>query len=340
MVNHDPQPGRKVRRLSRFLCRELLYDYASGILDEDRRKAVDEFLANNEEQQQELAELNLAMDYCQDLAKTSITQPLSEELKDKVSVVTELSRKISWQHWPEFMRWGTEALLISTVVAIIAISIPWDKVREMLPESQRKYILTEVAKKPAPQPEEIKTIPQAPTPEPEEELPPQTSVSGDEEEETTVATQPPPPESAPVLMAKKTGGPAEEPVAEPEPDEVETKTTKTTVVVKDIPEKKVALKGFLYRGSLSNDNLDATTPLMRTEIEKLGGEKAGDVELGWKKTENLRYFHFTLPESNYETLLKTLRYFGPVRISKEAHWRVMPEGKIRIILTVEGVSSN
>ena len=48
--------------------------------------------------------------------------------------------------------------------------------------------------------------------------------------------------------------------------------------------------------------------------------------------ENESYFHFTLPESNRDELIKYIKTFGPVRMLKEKHPVVMPQGKIRIIL--------
>lgn len=82
------------------------------------------------------------------------------------------------------------------------------------------------------------------------------------------------------------------------------------------------------------DNLDETVPNIVQTIKELGGIKAGQVELGWRKPKG-SYFHFSLPESNYERLMKILRNFGPVQIYKDPHSRLMPKGKVRFILWIE-----
>ncbi|MBK8202190.1 MAG: hypothetical protein IPK68_07705 [Bdellovibrionales bacterium] len=94
------------------------------------------------------------------------------------------------------------------------------------------------------------------------------------------------------------------------------------------------MKNFVYRAFMKLDKLEDGSSQIASEIKRLGGVKAGQVELGWKKPKG-SYFHFSIPESNYEELLKILRTFGPVRIDKEPHWRVVPQGQIRFILWVE-----
>ena len=81
-------------------------------------------------------------------------------------------------------------------------------------------------------------------------------------------------------------------------------------------------------------DLEKLGPKITADIEQLGGEKAGEVELGWKRGTG-RYYHFAIPEANQEKLLERLRAYGPVRLSKDAHPRVMPKGQVRFILWVE-----
>ncbi|MNL61807.1 hypothetical protein D3C87_1857750 [compost metagenome] len=50
------------------------------------------------------------------------------------------------------------------------------------------------------------------------------------------------------------------------------------------------------------------------------------------------YFHFTLPEAKYAELEAFLATYGKARIGKEKHPRVMPDGIIRLILTVDEAS--
>jgi hypothetical protein len=107
------------------------------------------------------------------------------------------------------------------------------------------------------------------------------------------------------------------------------------------PEPKVkkespsALKGFLTRGSMEVKDFSKTWPLIKDKIEALGGKVAGNKELGWLRRPNESYFHFSLPESNKDELETFLKTFGRVRFVVQHHPRVMPEGEIRIILTVK-----
>jgi hypothetical protein len=94
------------------------------------------------------------------------------------------------------------------------------------------------------------------------------------------------------------------------------------------------LKGFVYRVNMTLHDLDDIGPKISDQIRELGGEKAGEVELGWKRGTG-RYYHFALPEANEKKLTEELQAYGPVRISKDPHSRVMPKGQVRFILWVE-----
>jgi hypothetical protein len=85
---------------------------------------------------------------------------------------------------------------------------------------------------------------------------------------------------------------------------------------------------------MSIGRLDELSPKIVVQIKELGAEKAGEVELGWKRGTG-RYFHFAIPEANEARLLEVLRAYGPVRISKDVHPRVMPAGQLRFILWIE-----
>lgn len=93
-------------------------------------------------------------------------------------------------------------------------------------------------------------------------------------------------------------------------------------------------KGFVYRAFMTLPNIENVADQITEQIKELGGAKAGEVELGWKRG-SLRYYHFTIPEANEEKLNEMLRTYGPVRISKDPHPRVMPEGQVRFILSID-----
>lgn len=96
----------------------------------------------------------------------------------------------------------------------------------------------------------------------------------------------------------------------------------------------MAPRGEIIRATMSKGDVEAWTPGVTEEIVRLGGLKAGEVQLGWRRKGG-SYFHFSLPQSNYDTLISYLQTLGPVRIVKEPHPRVMPEGTLRLILWIE-----
>ncbi|MCM2280431.1 MAG: hypothetical protein NDI61_01135, partial [Bdellovibrionaceae bacterium] len=107
----------------------------------------------------------------------------------------------------------------------------------------------------------------------------------------------------------------------------------------DVSEAKEAKpKGFVYRAFMNVASVDEVTPEVTKQLESLGGEKAGEVPLGWRKGAG-SYFHFTISETHVEEVTKLLRTYGPVRISKDPHPRVMPTGQVRFILWVEPQTS-
>jgi hypothetical protein len=93
-------------------------------------------------------------------------------------------------------------------------------------------------------------------------------------------------------------------------------------------------RGFVYRAFMTLPDLEDVGPKITEDLLSLGAEKAGEVELGWKRGTG-RYYHFELPEENEKKVLERLQVYGPVRISKDPHPRIMPEGQVRFILWVE-----
>lgn len=327
------------RKLSRFLCREMLYDYVSSVLDSSRKEAVDEFLKQDPETQRDLANIEEGLSYCTQLGETRISVPLMQEIRDHKGFWGSLREGRLWSAWPDSLKWGIEAVAISAIAAIVAMVIPWKKVSEFLPTGNNDVVLVEVQK--------------------DDKLKRQKAAGLVNQGEGRVSPSVPPevPKDSVAVTPPKTAGAkttsqpkdskAEPPLTPPPGVESSDKDKKaeadkktdTVEVAKDnkgetsSPERK-PLKGFVYRAFMNLEGLDQKTPEIVQGVKGLGGTKAGQVELGWRKPKG-SYFHFSLPESNYEELVKILRNFGPVRIYKDPHWRVMPEGKIRFILWVE-----
>jgi hypothetical protein len=312
---------RKPRELTTFLCREMLYDYLTKNLDEDRRAAVERFLATSPELQSELQLLGLAERYCQDLSKTRVTSAHIEELKTIKSATAVVVNRLRWVNWPETLRWATQALVVSSMVALLAVVIPWNKINLRFPKRVNAPISQNI---PAPVPVPVESAAPAPVAPVPAAAPAAAPVAASAPapapvETTAIVASTPPSEltESDKTLAKNTE----------EEEEAETD--------KGAP-KTVQLHGMLFRMMMNINNAEGLTPEITEKILKMGGEKAGQVKLGWRKNHpNGSYYHFKMPEENYSELVKTLGAYGPVRIYKSPHGRVMPPGQIRIILFVQ-----
>ncbi|OFZ29477.1 MAG: hypothetical protein A2622_07045 [Bdellovibrionales bacterium RIFCSPHIGHO2_01_FULL_40_29] len=128
------------------------------------------------------------------------------------------------------------------------------------------------------------------------------------------------------------GATKEKPKAEL-PSSVSTqKPTKSLAVVS--PEK-MERHGGLYRASIAVSDIDTVTGRITEKIVSLGGKKAGEVELGWRKSTKVSYYHVTIPTENVDEVKNFLSKFGPLSIQFENHPRIMPNGFKRMILEVK-----
>lgn len=341
---------RKKRQLSPFLCQEMLYDYVTGELDSDRHQAVTIFLQGCKDSREQLEVLEEGLAYCEQLAKTGVSQPLLLSLKEVKPMWQQVGHRLSWRHWPDFAKWGVEAFVISALVAIVIIQTPWSTLREYLPQRSDSVVLSKVnnagrAAGVAPQQEEELVADRADPPTDEVEgsevkrnveavsAGPRGTGSPDKTADS-LATEPPVREeqdTSRLATARPSTQRPSEPIKQKSVDE----DSLGELIAEDRTGQRTASQqGFVYRVFMSSDVVDQITPEMAAAIERLEGERAGQVELGWRREQG-SYFHFSLPESNYEALVRELRRFGAVRIYKDPHARVMPEGQIRFILWME-----
>jgi hypothetical protein len=298
-------------------------------------------LQTDYETQQELESLREGLGYCSRLAETRISVPLLQEIRDYKSFWARLKEGHLWRSWPDAVKWGLEALVISVVAAGVAMVIPWKRISQVLPKASNQFVLFEVNKeiKPKPEAEDVEADQSAtadgravPTVAPEVPettetvTPPEGKKSSEKVAETKPTAEPKESLSAPAA--------ATTPPASTESSEVTGEESGAPAASAD----RKPMKGYVYRAFMTVEGVDGKTAEITQSLQALGGTKAGQVELGWRKAKG-SYFHFSLPESNYEEVVKLLRNFGPVRIYKDPHWRVMPEGKIRFILWVEETKS-
>lgn len=320
---------RKVRKLSYFLCQELMYDYITGKLDEERTQAVEDFIGEHEEAKQDLKAMVKSLEYTALLGTTKLSEPLLVEISQHENKIDRLLSKLSWSKWPEVTKWGIEALGLSILVAIVAIFIPWRQLEDLIFPNQRPVTLIEVHKK-------AKTVAEVE----HEKQKNKKTVKITENNQTKLSLKVTKEETS-TSEKEKVSLLAENKSVSPEAKQninvskVDLEKEKEEVnAAKERESTKGNLKGVLYRAYMNVDDLNQATPEMIKMIKELGGLKAGQVKLGWEKT-NSRYYHFSFPEKNYNELIQKLRSFGPVRIYKYAHRRKMSEGKLRIILEVK-----
>lgn len=325
------------REISPFIGHELLYDYLSDMLDEERKSAVADHVKYSRDAQLDLNKIQNGEAYASQLSGTVVSQPIIEQINTTSTYLTTLMQKSNFDKWPQGLKWGLEALVVVAVIVVLLTVAPWQKLLNMgISSGSKEVVLAEVSK-------------QETTPTPATEEKPQFV---DEDAKTAKPLVTPTPAAS--VAASATASAKVTPA--PSPAKTVAATVATTVsVVKASPSPTSAAKpepvakndegksetatatsgGFLYRGDIVVTNLAVVGPKITDKIKELGGRKAGAVELGWQKTANSMYYHFTIPEAKYPELSAYLATYGKAHIGKEKHPRVMPDGIIRLILTVD-----
>lgn len=319
------------REVSPFVGHELLYDHLMGNLDQEREAAVSDHLKFSRDAQLDLAKIEVGLKYAEKLSETVVSQPIMEQIGIPSNYLTVLMQKSQFERWPQGLKWGLEALVVVAGIVIVLTLTPWQRVVQfgmstgskdvILAEVSKNEIATAVEEKPQFQDEGIKPG-----------ATPATSATV-----AAVAPSPAAPAASPTVAAKAT--PAKTVVAAAPVVKVPTPAPKAEPAPKVDSAADTAASatggGFLYRGEVAVTNLTVVGPKITEKINELGGRKAGAVELGWQKTETSMYYHFTIPEARYQDLLSFLSIYGKPGLSKEKHPRVMPDGIIRLILTVD-----
>lgn len=303
----------KPRLLSEFICRELLFDYVSGELDPERHEAVKISLKEYPELQEQVSSIESAREFTRSLKKIQISEPLREHFENRPGTIEKAA--LNWKEVPTPLKWGAQGVLLALLITIAINLAP----RFTKQDSKSGVILAEVTTQPSPSdPESQKVATSKDTlAKPSPDI---AAVSGGSDADEVSVPATPVPKPAPVA-AKKSASQDSEGSDEESSSETQDKSAK-------------AGNGFVYRLFMTSSEVDKFTPQLTAKIVELGGEKAGEVELGWKRRSG-SYYHFAMPENNYDSLVAFIKSHGPVRISKTAHKRVMPAGQIRIILWLE-----
>jgi hypothetical protein len=311
-----------------FQAREMLLDYIEKKLDPAREELVKKAIANDLETQRALSQITKGLELAEVLSKVKVDQNFCQNLLEAESFSSLLVRYARFKNWNHAVKVSTYAISSCFVVAVIALSLPRGFFQKLKSKPVTEVVLSDIPKNqdlaantddPEKRDAQASLAQNLPTDTDEEEA--SDDASGDDHSEPMIVAQQAPKEIAPAKMAKS---------AAPEnQDSTEDNSTEKNSEAEKRP------RGFVYRGTMKIDQLDERTPIIAQKIRDLDGVKAGEVELGWRKENKGSYYHFSVPEANYEKLLEELKAFGPVRFSKDSHPRVMPTGQIRIILWVE-----
>jgi hypothetical protein len=306
-------------KMTRFLCMELMYEYVSRTLDPAREKDVEAYLPKDREAQREFERLKRALAYTQRASQASVTETLHEAL---------LSFEPQWQKsLREWTRWGSQRgwrlmpyiFAVTTITVGLFVTKPW-KTAELKEVTLAQQTKEENGKTEVPATNiAVPAVNSAPAMGTD-------SVAGPATSQPKLA---PPKLAPPNSQALPKPSPV---VAQPEPAAAEEATAKAE------PQKEAAPpvnKGEVRRAQIEISDFETNWPVIKEKILALGGKNAGNTELGWQKRPGEANFHFSLPESNFSELEMFLGSFGPVRFATEKAPRVMPEGQIRIILTVK-----
>lgn len=97
--------------------------------------------------------------------------------------------------------------------------------------------------------------------------------------------------------------------------------------------KEITRDGF-YKISIKVIDFDILKNVIKDKIVSLGGKKAGEIELGWIKNNNLAYYHFLIPTDAKEEIIKYLKGFSEFKLVYEKNPRLNEANHERIVLEV------
>lgn len=311
------------RELTDFFGRELAYDYLNGHLDDERHRAFTKLVESNSSVREEIRRIQSGIEYARRLAEVELNAEVVEQINEPETYLSVLLQKLNFDQWPAGVKWALEAGVVLSVFLVALMVVPWGTLLQKGIESANQAMtLAEILRTPGPEAVRLTEIEKKEVGPFEDEgasptAAPVASVGA------TVSTQKPATDTSAVVVAPKEAGPV-------------ASTGKTEQLDDKAEEKpRKPVEGFLYRGRLLVTNSPVVGPKIRDQITAMGGRKAGQVELGWERSAGVYYFHFTIPEARYDELKELLDAAGTLQISREKHPRVMPDGIVRLIVTVE-----
>jgi hypothetical protein len=281
---------------STFFSKELIYEYVNGQVNSDRKKQIEEALEKVPSLQLELKRIQSAKQFLISMRHFEVPVAISERVEEPSAAWIRSHKWLDLSHLPEGLQQAVFALGLVSVLLCILLLVPWHKLKNLSVSKESHEILV--------------------------------MDRGRSKSQMDLAE------------AEKN----EKPLFQDEKTEVKNFETNLPARAEGTEYKKdremgasneAVTMGFLYRGQMKITNLQVNGKRLTEKIRELGGRKAGEVDLGWNKGPKTIYYHFTIPESRYDELKSFLSLYGQPKINKEKHPRIMPEGIIRLILTID-----
>jgi len=278
-----------------------------------RKEAVAAALEKHDDLRKQKHSLEVAIKYCSDLSQTKLGEAFMQKALAPLTIFDILKQKFSPKRWPIPLRWGIEALVVSSLVATITLVLFWSNIQSMIPVKNETVLIQQKIKK-----EEFNV-----------ELTDKKEIA-DFNEKMSAEIVPEQLVEVPAVAAVAKVTPVAEVAAV-----AEVPTPKVEVPkVKPVPPPDIIPKGYVYKLVMSLANLDLLGPEIAEKIIAMGAIKAGEVEIGWRKL-NGNYYHFVIEKEKGLELLEVLKTYGDVQTVKDPHGRVMPENQDRYILWIE-----
>jgi hypothetical protein len=124
LIQDIPNAQFRPRKLTEFMCREMLYEYATRTLDPVRMKAVEEFLKTNESCRSALADIKKGEEFATSMQSLELTETVFERVDSTENIISLIKKYFWWQRWPDTLRWSTIAVSISLIFAALVFFLP------------------------------------------------------------------------------------------------------------------------------------------------------------------------------------------------------------------------
>lgn len=339
IFNEDIPQARHQIRMTNFLCREMMYDYLTGRLDELRFQAMQEYIEKNKSMQVLESEVRSTLQHIESYGEIpvvdSILLALSDDLQPFFKRWSLPKFSLPQLGWKPVFFFFSVFFLAGLIVGLFPKSLkePFQSTDVRLLESNIELVdisavFSSAAKENIPitnkvfehdrtlWPSKLLIFPAWPEitilsehsassalPDDRREIASEGGLISEEEALVQKASED---EASAEFQVDSSSDPVETPLPEPQ--------------------------GVVTRLFMSHSSPETIGESIRDKIHALGGARAGEVELGWRAWQ---YYHFALPEDQTESFLSFLDQFGIIRISRDPHPRVMPEGESRFILLIE-----